>query len=295
MTTQLDLAGLWVPVVTPFDHTGDVDAGSLGRLAARLLADGARGLVALGTTGEPATLDAGERAAVVRACGDACRRAGAPLIVGAGTNSTRGTVEEIERVCAAGPVDAVLVVVPYYTRPSAAGVIEHYLAVAGASPVPVVAYDVPARTGVELDAAVWREVGAHPNVIGLKQAVGGLDQATLELLRSLPPGFQVLAGDDAFIAPTILMGGVGAISAAAHLRTADFAAMIRAARAGQVPRARHLAEGLLPLVAAGFAEPNPAVWKAALHHRGDIATPDVRRPLTAASPEATAALLATLP
>jgi 4-hydroxy-tetrahydrodipicolinate synthase len=153
---------------------------------------------------------------------------------------------------------------------------------------------VPYRTGAAVGAAAWAEIGSHANVVGLKQAVGALDLDTLELLRRGVPGFEVLAGDDAFIAPAILMGATGAIAAAAHVRTADFAALVAAARAGEVQEARWLAELLLPVVAAGFAEPNPAVWKAALHALGEITTPGVRRPLTPASANATAAVLAAL-
>lgn len=288
------LAGLWVPIVTPFATDGSVDLDALGRLGRRVLADGAVGLVALGTTGEPATLTPAERAAVVAVCADVTSPVGAGLIVGAGSNDTMGTIAEIDRLCGSPAVSAALVVVPYYTRPSEAAIVEHFRMVADASPVPIVAYNVPYRTGRDVGAAAWVEVGGHPNVIGIKQAVGGVDQDTLELLRRCPAGFEVLAGDDAFIAPTVLMGATGAIAAAAHVRTADFAALVSAARSGDVARTRALAESLLPVIAAGFAEPNPAVWKAALHAAGEIATPAVRRPLTPAGPDATAAILAAL-
>jgi 4-hydroxy-tetrahydrodipicolinate synthase len=289
-----DLSGLWVPLVTPFDHGGRVDDDALRRLARRALGDGARGLVALGTTGEPATLDPSERAAVVDACADVAAATEVGLIVGAGSNDTAGTIAEIRRLCGRSEVTAALVVVPYYTRPSEAAIVEHFGLVADASPVPIVAYNVPYRTGTAVGADAWAEIGGHPNVVGLKQAVGALDHDTLELLRRRIPGFAVLAGDDAFIGPAILMGATGAIAAAAHLRTADFAALVAAARAGDVTTTRHLAEALLPLVHAGFAEPNPALWKAALHADGEIATPAVRRPLTAASPAALAAVLAAI-
>lgn len=292
---RTDLRGLWVPLVTPFASDGSVDLPGLRRLAQRILDDGARGLVALGTTGEPATLDTAERAAVVAACAEVAGASGAGLIVGAGSNDTAGTIGEIRRLCGDRPtVTAALVVVPYYTRPSEPAIVEHFCIVADASPVPIVAYNVPYRTGISVGAASWAAIGSHPNVIGLKQAVGALDLDTLELLRHRVPGFEVLAGDDAFIAPAILLGATGAIAAAAHLRTRDFAELVAAAGDGDVQRAKRLAESLLPVVAAGFAEPNPAVWKAALHALGEIATPDVRRPLTPASSGATAAVLAAL-
>ncbi len=281
-----DLRGLWVPIVTPFDPQGDVDLVALGELAARLLQDGATGLVALGTTGEPATLTREERRQVVETCDRACRGAGCGLMVGAGTNSTRGTIEEIETLTAGIETAAALVVVPYYTRPSERAIIEHFVAVAEASSVPVVAYNIPYRTGRGLGAAALLEISAHPNIVGLKQSVGGIDVDTLEVLAGARPGFQVLAGDDAFIVPTILMGGVGAIAAAAHLCTPVFAELAAAAIAGEGARARELAEVLLPLVVAGFSEPSPAVWKGALARRAQLTTGDLRRPMTAATPSA---------
>ena len=291
-TAAVDLAGLWVPIVTPFTDHDELDEVSLAALAERLLADGATGLVALGTTGEPATLTPQERTRVVAVCAGVAERMGRRLIVGAGSNSTVGTIDEIRRLAAVAPMTAVLVVVPYYTRPSQAAIVEHFRMVAAASPVPVVAYNVPYRTGSTLAAGALLEIGSHPNVIGLKQAVGALDHDTLAVLRGRSDAFQILAGDDAFIVPTILMGGSGAIAAAAHLCTTDVVEMVAAARAGDVARARALAQALLGVVAAGFAEPNPAVWKSALQRLGRISTGRVRRPMTEATDDATAALLA---
>lgn len=280
---DVDLSGLWVPIVTPFAADGSVDVGSLERLAARLLADGARGLVALGTTGEPATLDPEERRAVVETCDRVCRAAARPLLVGAGTNSTRTTIHEIEWLTAGVSAAGALVVVPYYTRPSEAAIVAHFHAVAGACPVPIVAYNVPYRTGRGLGADALADVAAHPRIVGLKQAVGAIDHDTLDLIDRTRGRLQVLAGDDAFIAPTMLMGGVGAIAAAAHSATSLFAELVERAIAGDVERSRELAAALLPVVTTGFAEPNPAVWKGALATLGEIATRDLRSPMAAAS------------
>ena len=293
-SAALDLHGLWVPIVTPFDARGEVDVRALGQLAGDLLRDGAAGLVALGTTGEPATLDPAERRRVVEVCDQACADAGRGLVVGAGTNSTRGTIDEIERLTAGTSAVAALVVVPYYTRPSEAGVVEHFATVADASPVPLVAYNVPYRTGRGLGSAALLELAAHPRIVGLKQSVGALDTDTLEVLASAGPDFAVLAGDDAFIAPTVLMGGAGAIAASAHLCTSLFAELIARARVGDRDRAVELAAALLPVVTHGFAEPNPAVWKGVLARQGRIATDQLRRPMTPASAPAVDALLSTL-
>jgi 4-hydroxy-tetrahydrodipicolinate synthase len=291
MTAAVDLTGTWVPIVTPLTEDDRVDVDALARLADRLLADGVTGLVALGTTGEPATLDERERAVVVATCADVCRRHGRPLIVGAGTNSTRASVAAVEALAGTPALVAALVVVPYYTRPSEAGVVAHLRAIAAASPVPIVVYNIPYRTGRGLGADSLFELAATPGVAGVKQAVGALDRDTLDVLARRPASFHVLAGDDAFIAPSVLMGASGTIAAAAHVCAAAFVAMVGAALAGRAGDARRLAGRLGPVVDAGFAEPNPALWKAALHARGELTSPALRLPLTRATPAATSALL----
>ena len=277
------LGGLWVPIVTPFTDDGSVDAVSLERLAHRLLADGVDGLVALATTGEAATLDPSERRVVVAVCDRVCRHAGRPLMVGAGAVGTAQTVSEIMTLTDGIDAVAALVVVPYYLRPGEQAVIEHYASVAAQSPVPIVMYNVPYRTGQGMSALSLLEAGRFPNVIGLKQAVGALDEATLELAAKSEPDFSLLAGDDAFIVPTILIGGSGAVSAAANVRTGDFVQMVAAARSGDVATATEVAATLLPVVQAGFREPNPSVFKSALAAQGDIASAYVRAPLAMAT------------
>jgi len=289
--SHLDLGGLWVPIVTPFTSDGSVDEDSLSQLGRRLLNDGAAGLVALGTTGEPATLSLDERKRIVTLCAAECAAANRPLMVGAGTNSTDATIHEINQLTTTSNVDAALIVVPYYTRPSAIAIVEHFEFVADVSPVPIVVYNVPYRTGRGLGEDEITRLARHPNIVGLKQAVGSLDWDTLEVLRR-SPNFAVLAGDDAFIAPTVLMGGAGAITASAHLCTAQFAKLVSAARAGEVERTRLLAAMLLPVVDAGFSEPNPAVFKGALHQLGELETDQLRKPLTSAGPTAISQLLA---
>jgi 4-hydroxy-tetrahydrodipicolinate synthase len=289
-----DFRGLWVPVITPFDADDQVDFVALERLCRRLLTDGARGLVALGTTGEPATLTDDEQHKIVDICAHTCSEMGGLLMVGTGTNSTRTTVSTTQALTARPDVSAALVVVPYYTRPTPSAIVEHYRVVASESPVSIVAYNVPYRTGRELNASDLLTIASLDNVVGLKQSVGCIDANTLEVLRGAPPDFQVFSGDDAYIVPTILMGGAGAIAAAAHLCTPQFSAMIEAALTGNFAEARLLAELLLPVIVAGFSEPNPALWKAALHHLGEIATPNLRAPMSNASSQATAQLLAVI-
>lgn len=291
---SFDLRGLWVPVVTPFDAEDRIDFLSLDRLCRRLLADGAHGIVALGTTGEPATLSDAEQQGVVEVCAQVCTEMGGLLMVGTGTNSTSTTVSTTQELCSNQGVSAALVVVPYYTRPAPAGIVDHYRIVAAESPVPIVAYNVPYRTGRELSAYDLLAIAALDNVVGLKQSVGCIDADTLEVLRSAPSDFHVLCGDDAYIVPTILMGGAGAIAAAAHVCTPQFAEMVQAALDGNLTEARLLAARLLSIVVAGFSEPNPSLWKAALHHLGELSTPNLRAPMSPASSPASSHLTAAI-
>jgi 4-hydroxy-tetrahydrodipicolinate synthase len=209
---------------------------------------------------------------------------GAALIVGAGTNDTRTTIARHEELAAVEGVTASLAVVPYYVRPTEAAVVAHFQAVAARSPVPLVVYNIPYRTGRGLGAQALLELASTGGIVGVKQAVGALDVDTLQLLAQAPADFAVLCGDDAFMLPLLLMGARGAIAASAHLCTDRFAALVAAARDGRLDEARAHSEALLGLVLALFAEPSPAVLKAMLHDAGRIATPDVRMPLQGASP-----------
>jgi 4-hydroxy-tetrahydrodipicolinate synthase len=290
MTTGV--RGLHVPLVTPFDEAGAVDLVALERLAAEVLDGGADGLVALATTAEASSLDEREREAVVGVLARVACERGAALIVGAGTNDTRTTIARHEALAEIEGVSASLAVVPYYVRPSEAAIVAHFQAVAARSPVPLVLYNIPYRTGRGLGAAALLELAATDRIIGLKQAVGALDVDTLQLLAHAPADFAVLCGDDAFLLPLLLMGGAGAIAASAHLCTERFAALIADAHAGRLDDARAHAEALLALILALFAEPSPAVLKAMLHDAGRIATPAVRMPLAGASSAALARALA---
>ena len=281
--TAAQLRGVYVPLVTPFGDDGSIDFASLQRLANDSLEAGATGLVALATTGEVTSLADAERTDVVNALSEVSADRGTPLIVGAATNDTATTVARHIALEGVPAVIASLAVVPYYVRPSESAIVAHFEFVAERSPVPLVVYNIPYRTGRGLAAPALLELAAVPNVAGLKQAVGSLDADTLTVLANAPADFAVLGGDDAFLAPIVLAGGAGAIAASAHLCTDRFVAMIDAALAGDAARARPHAEALLPLVLALFAEPSPAIMKAVLHAEGRIATPNVRMPLSAAS------------
>ncbi|MFF7942540.1 4-hydroxy-tetrahydrodipicolinate synthase [Nocardia gamkensis] len=288
----MTLAGLLVPLVTPFTADGGLAAGALERHAHEVLDDGATGIVALGTTGEPATLTAQERARVVDVCAGVCRERDAPLLVGVGSNSTAASVEALAGLDPGST--AALTVVPYYTRPSEAGVLAHFRELAAASPVPLVVYHIPYRTGLSLGTDTLLALADMPEVIGLKHAVGAIDEATIALMSARPADFAVLAGDDLFAAPLLALGASGAIAASAAVHTSSFAALVAAWHTGPVDLARSLGHRLAVLSAALFAEPNPAVIKAVLAAQGRIPSAAVRLPLLLASEAATRAALSAL-
>lgn len=277
------LRGVYVPLITPFDADGSVALDALERLANEYLDAGVAGLVPLGTTGESPMLDDDEKHAVVEVCARVSAERGTQMIVGAGSNSTRASVDAVRALADVPGATAALSVVPYYVRPSQAGIVAHFVEVAKASPVPVVMYNIPARTGRMLEPDGLLELASMPNIAGVKQAVGGIDEGTLRILAEAPDDFAVLGGDDPFLLATVLMGGTGTICASAHVCTERFVAMIECGLAGKVDEGRAHHEALLPVVAACFAEPNPAVFKAALHAQRRIPTPDVRLPLINAS------------
>jgi 4-hydroxy-tetrahydrodipicolinate synthase len=295
MASDFRPSGLFPPLVTPFAEDGSVDLDSLERLAAQVIEDGAAGIVALATTGEATSLTAEERDAAVATCAAVCADKHALLIVGAGTNDTRTTIERHEALAHVPGATASLAVVPYYVRPSEQAIVRHFELVAERSPVPVLIYNIPYRTGRGLGADALLELAAVGGIAGCKQAVGGIDNDTLTVLAQAPDGFAMLAGDDPFIYPMALMGAKGAISASASVATSRFAAMIDAALHGRLAEGREHHEALLPLTQALFAEPSPAVIKAVLHAQGRIPTPDVRMPLENASDEATKRALAVTP
>lgn len=285
----MQLTGLHIPLITPFTSDGTVDLPALERLAHDHLDDGADGLVALGTTGEPATLTEGERAVVIdRIAGVAAER-GAVLTVGAGSNATVASAEALRTIDPRA--DFALVAVPSYTRPSEAGVVEHYRQVAAVSAAPVIVYDIPQRTGRTMGLDSLRQIAALDGVAGFKHAVGGVTETTVRLLAEVPEGVSVLAGDDPFVSAILALGGHGAISASANVAAGEFAALVAAWHDRRIEEARLIGGALAGLAAALFTEPNPTVIKGVLAAQGRIETAAVRLPLLPASDAAVAEAL----
>jgi 4-hydroxy-tetrahydrodipicolinate synthase len=291
VTSGAALRGLYIPIVTPFASDGSVALDALDGLAHHLLDAGVAGLVPLGTTGETPLLEHDEQRAVVDVCARVCRERQAHVVVGAGTNNTAATIAATRALADLTGVTATLCVVPYYLRPGQAGIVAHFEAIAEASPVPLVLYNIPGRTGQLLEPAGLLRLANTANVIGVKQAMGSIDTGTMRVLAEAPSGFAVLAGDDPLIFALVLLGGSGAISAAGHVCTRRYVEMVECGLAGKVDEGRAHHDALLPVAQACFAEPNPAVFKGVLHAQGLIPTADVRLPLTNASEVAVSSAL----
>ena len=279
------LCGVYVPLITPFDATGAVSRPALQALAHEVLQAGAAGIVALGTTAEPSSLTAAEHRTVVDVLAEVCRDRGAQLLVGA------NTPDALRALSAHPEVTAALTLVPPFVRPGEAGVLAYLAALATASPVPLVVYHVPYRTGQPLSVDALLRLADLPGVAGLKHAAGGVDADTVALLASRPPGFAVLGGDDPVIAPLLALGAQGGILASAHLATARFVELVEAWHGGAADRARTVGHRLAALSRALFAAPNPTVIKAVLHAQGRIPTATVRLPLLPAAPDTVRAAL----
>ncbi|WP_207935633.1 dihydrodipicolinate synthase family protein [Actinomadura sp. KC216] len=280
--------GIHASLVTPFTRSGEVDVKSLERLAVHCLDGGADGLVALGTTGEAAMLSPAEQRTVLEVCRAVSIEHGTPLTVGAGTIGTEDSIRQARE--RAPLADALLVVVPYYLRPSDDGVIDHFAAIGSAVDVPLIAYHVPYRTGKPLPAGTLLRILALDCVAGIKQCAGAVDHDTLAVLAAHTRK-AVLCGDDAYLYPMLQLGASGGVTASACLAPAAYAAMAAATRDGNAPRALALHNALLPMADALFGEPSPSVLKACLVDEGLIDEPAVRAPLHAPRPESVAAAL----
>ncbi|GAA4223685.1 4-hydroxy-tetrahydrodipicolinate synthase [Actinomadura meridiana] len=282
------MRGMHASLVTPFTHSGEVDTKSLERLATHCLDGGVDGLVALGTTGEAALLTPAEQRTVLEVCRAVSIERGTPLIVGAGT---MGTEDSIRQARERAPLaDALLVVVPYYLRPSDEGVVDHFAAIGAAVDVPLIPYAIPYRTGKHLPADTLLKILALDCVTGMKYCPGTLDHDALAVLAAAPAK-AILCGDDAYIYPMLQLGAAGGVAASACLAPTAYATLSTATRDGNAPRALALHNALLPLAEALFAEPAPSVLKACLAEEGLIDDPTVRAPLHAPHPGSTATAL----
>lgn len=257
--------GCGTALVTPFNSSGALDEEAVRRLARRQIDAGIHFLVPCGTTGETPTLSANERRRVVElvveeAAGEV------PVLAGAGGYDTRAVVEAALDMEAAG-AQGLLSVTPYYNKPTPEGLFRHYQAVAHATPLPIVVYNVPGRTGCNVTPPTLTRLASLPTVVAVKEASGDITQIS-EVCRTLPSDFIVLSGDDAMTLPAMAVGARGLISVASNEAPAEMAGLVEAAEKGDFSRAREEHQRLLPLMLANFAESNPIPVKAAMAQMG---------------------------
>jgi 4-hydroxy-tetrahydrodipicolinate synthase len=261
------IKGSWAALITPFTQNDQIDFAALDRLLDMHLAARTDGLVICGTTGESATLSFDEKKALMKAV--TARIAGKiSIMFGTGSNDTRATCELTAKAADLG-AESVLVVTPYYNKPPQEGLKQHFRAVAAATNLPVVLYNVPGRTGCNMLADTTLELSAVSNIVAVKDASGNLDQA-MEIIRKAPAGFTLLSGEDALNLPIMACGGVGTISVTANVAPKMMKQFNDAALAGDWSTARQIHFKLLDLHRGLFVETNPLPTKAALAGRGLI-------------------------
>ena len=268
--------GTGVALVTPFLEDQQVDFPSLERLINHVIAGGVDYLVALGTTGESATLTSSEKAKVLKACVE-YNKGRVPLMLGLGGNATQKLIDEIEQTDFYG-VAGILSVSPYYNKPTQEGIIAHYRALADASPVPLVLYNIPGRTMSNMTAATTLALSHHPNIVGIKEASGNLEQC-MQIAASMPKDFLLLSGDDLLTKPIQSIGGTGVISVLANALPATFKTLTE----GEGVSSLQAAYSILKLNGLMYEEGNPVGIKNLLLHQGVIQTDQVRLPLLRAS------------
>ncbi|BFM12191.1 4-hydroxy-tetrahydrodipicolinate synthase [Simiduia litorea] len=270
------IQGSMVALVTPMTASGELDWQSLATLVEWHIAEGTHALVAVGTTGESATLDVDEHLAVITAV--VKQVAGRiPVIAGTGANSTREAIELTQRAKGAG-ADACLLVTPYYNKPTQEGLYLHHMAVADAVDIPQILYNVPGRTGVDMKPETVLRLAGHKNIVGVKEATGDLERARV-LIAKAPKDFLIYSGDDETAVELMLAGGKGDISVTANAAPNLVAKMCDLAIAGDAEAARAINKKLMPLHVAMFVESNPIPVKWAVSKLGHTAH-GIRLPLT---------------
>lgn len=247
--------GTGIALITPFNEDFSVDYVALDRIVNYVIDGGADFLVALGTTSEAPTLTAEEKQRVVDTIIKA-NNGRLPVLLGMGGNNTQTVIEAIKAQDFTG-IQGILSVVPYYNKPNQRGMKAHFEAIANASPVPVVVYNVPGRVGVNLQASTCVELARHPNIIAVKEASGNLQQI-MEILRDKPADFDVLSGDDGITQPLMALGAIGVISVAANAYIQPFSRMMNAMKEGRTDEALKLHYAMMRMNQLIFADGNPA-------------------------------------
>jgi 4-hydroxy-tetrahydrodipicolinate synthase len=273
--------GVGTALVTPFTRSGDLDDAAVRRLARRQIDAGVHFLCPCGTTGENPTLSAAERLRIVEILVD---EAGGrvPILAGAGGYDTREVIETGREMARCG-ASGFLSVTPYYNKPTQEGLYQHYRAFAESTSLPIVVYNVPGRTGVNVEVATLARLAGIPNIVGVKEASGNVAQMC-EVCRAVPGDFVVLSGDDALTLPLMAVGGHGIVSVASNEIPAEMVRMVEAAERNDFAAARAIHARILPLMSINFVESNPQPVKAAMAAMG-LLEEVYRLPMVAPKPE----------
>ncbi len=253
--------GVGTALITPFTKSGGLDEAGVKRLAKRQVDAGIHFLVPCGTTGETPTLSAAERRRVVELTLEAAAGK-VPVMAGAGGYDTNEVVHAAKEMASLG-VQGLLSVTPYYNKPTPEGLYQHFSKIAEATSLPIVLYNVPGRTGCNIDAATCARLATIPHVVGVKEASGNITQM-VEVCRAVPNDFLVLSGDDALTLPLMAIGGCGLISVASNIIPAEMSQMVEAAERGDFAAARQMHHRLVPLMLGNFVESNPGPVKYAM-------------------------------
>jgi 4-hydroxy-tetrahydrodipicolinate synthase len=270
----MSFVGTLPALVTPFKN-GEIDEEALRAIVERCIEGGVDGLVPCGTTGESVTLSEQEHARVVRIVVEQASKR-VPVVAGAGTVSTKHTIE-LAQHCKHAGADGLLLVCPYYNRPTQEGLVAHFRAVAKACSLPAILYNIPGRTGVDLSVETLARLSDVPSIVGMKEATGNVLRSQ-QILATLGDRFTVLSGDDALTLPVLSVGGRGVISVTANLLPKETSDVVRLWNAGKVAEARALHLRLAPVHESMFVEANPGPVKAAMAKRG-LLQPELRLPL----------------
>lgn len=261
--TQHPYAGTGVAIVTPFLENGEIDQHSLEKLVEHMVAGEVDYLVVLGTTGETATLSKEEKQQVLSLV-HRFNNGRLKLVAGIGGNDTRSVIQSMQEFNLKG-YGAILSVSPYYNKPNNEGLFQHYKAINDAAPLPVIMYNVPGRTGMNVNAATTLRIAREcKNIIATKEASGNMEQI-MQIIAEKPQGFEVISGDDALTLPMMACGAIGLISVLANAYPSHYSSMVNLCLKGDFGSARPLHEKLLPLVQSIFAEGSPSGIKAYLH------------------------------
>jgi len=275
-----ELKGTGVAIVTPFHNYGTIDFSSLEKLLSHIIKGGVDFIVALGTTSEAATLTADEKTELMSFIKETVDSR-VPIVMGIGGNSTQSVTSQIRNTDFEG-IQAILSVTPYYNKPNQKGLIYHYKNVSAASPVPIILYNVPGRTSVNMQAETTLRLAEEvENIVAVKEASGNMLQV-MEILRNKPKGFTVFSGDDALTFPMMMLGADGVISVVANVYPKEFSQMVSKAAQGDFQKAREIHYALLPFINLLFSGGNPAGAKAALE-KMDILKNNLRLPLVKAN------------